>query len=526
MAMVGLVLVVAAGNVANLFLARGEARSREIAIRFALGASRWRVLRPLLVESLLLTFTAGGLGLVLARWTTWLAPVLLNVERLPDGVTPAPDLRIAVAVLALSMALGIGIWAASALRAVAGVTLTGIAAQVQSGLRRTFYWRRALVVTQAALSVVLLCGSAVLPRSLIRLMSVDPGFSVDQRYSFWLDPARSGFDPVRSSKILSQVFDALHTIPGVQGISIATQLPLSGRSDPGTFISTDGCTVREGESIGIRIAHASAGHFANLGMAVIAGREFSRDDMNGAKVAVINEAFARKCFGTNDPIGRLLPLEGDRAESRVIGVVKDIKPSPRAPAPLRSYTPYRFRDPGEGETGFAIRVGKGVRVTGEMVRQAVRRVEPSLAIDEFAPMAEQAARALSRDRMVAWVSASFAILAALLCAIGIFGLTSFSVARRTQEIGVRITLGATRASIQWMVMREVLLLSAVGCSIGIVAFFYGGRVLSTMLFDMTPIDPASLATGALILSGTALLAGLVPAYRAALVDPVRTLRQE
>jgi hypothetical protein len=256
---------------------------------------------------------------------------------LPDGLTPAPDLRIGVAVLALSLTVEFCIWAASALRAVGAVTLTGLAAQVQAGVRRTFYWRRALVVAQAALSVVLLCGSAVFSRSLIRLMSVDPGFSVDHRYSFWLNPARSGFDAVRSSAILSQVFDQLRGIAGVEGISIATQLPLSGRSDPGSFISSDGCSVQQGESIGVRIARASPGHFANLGMALVAGREFSHDDMNGAKVAVISKAFAQRCFGKTDPIGRRLALEGDRAESLVIGVLKDIKPSPRDPAPLRSY---------------------------------------------------------------------------------------------------------------------------------------------------------------------------------------------
>jgi predicted permease len=183
MAMVGLVLAIAVGNVANLFLARGEARSREIAIRFALGASRWRVLRAALVESLLLTCAAGALGLLLARWTTRFVPAVLSLERLPDGVTPAPDLRIAVAVMALSLAAGLCIWAASA-RALGRATLM----HVQHGFRRTLRWRRALVVAQTALSIVLLCGSAVLSRSLIRLMSVDPGFRVDDLYSFWLHP--------------------------------------------------------------------------------------------------------------------------------------------------------------------------------------------------------------------------------------------------------------------------------------------------------------------------------------------------
>jgi predicted lysophospholipase L1 biosynthesis ABC-type transport system permease subunit len=212
-------------------------------------------------------------------------------------------------------------------------------------------------------------------------------------------------------------------------------------------------------------------------------------------------------------------------EWRVVGVVKDIKPGPRVPAKLLLYRPYNFQDK-VTSAAFALRVEKGVRLTSEMARAAVRRVEGAVALQEFASMREQAAGALYRDRMLAWVSAGFALLAAVLCAIGIFGLTSFSVARRVQEIGVRITLGATRASIQWMVMREVSILAAIGCALGLTAFLFAGRVLSTMLFELTPGDPASLAAGAAVLGGTAFLAGFLPAWRATLVDPARTLRQE
>lgn len=525
MAMVGLVLAIAAGNVANLFLARGEARSREIAIRFALGASRWRVLRALLVESLLLTLTAGGVGLLLARWTTGLAPVLLNVERLPDGVTPAPDLRIGVAVMVLSLAAGLCIWAASAPRAVGRATLTGLAAHIQAGARRTMRWRRVLVVAQAALSIVLFCGSAVLSRSLIRLMSVDPGFSVDNLYSFWLNPGRAGYDAGRSNAILAQVFEVLGGVPGVKGVSIATDLPLSGRG-MGTGVNRDQRSGEDrGEPVDTDIGHVSPGHLANLGIAMMAGREFSRDDVRGAKVVVINEALAQRLFGKNDPIGRGVGIDGGLPEWRVVGIAKDVKSGPRTPAKLIMYQPYNFQDP-VSTAGFALRAEKGVHLTSEMVRTAVRRVETAVAVEEFAGMPEQAARALYRDRMLAWVSVSFAILAALLCAVGIFGLTSFSVAKRAQEIGIRMTLGATRASIQWLVMREVSVMAAIGCALGLAVFLFAGRVLSTMLFELTSSDPASLVAGAAVLGGTAFLAGFMPAYRATLVDPARTLRQE
>lgn len=526
MVMVALVLVIAAGNVANLFLARGEARSREIAIRFALGASRWRVLRALLVESQLLALAAGCLGLLLARWTTWLAPVVLNLERLPDGVTSAPDLRIGVAVIALSLAAGFCIWIASALRAVGRTTRTGLSAHIQSGVGQTLHWRRALVIVQAALSVVLLCGSALLSRSLVRLMSVDPGYSVDRLYSFWLKPGQAGYDPIRSSAIMMQVFDLLAGVPGVNGVSIATELPLSG-TGMATSVNTERISDQgPGEPIDTEIARAGAGHFANLGIALVAGREFARDDIHGAKVTVITEALAQRLFGKSDPIGRRLGIDGGPSEWQVVGILKDIQPGPRVPAKRILYKPYSFQEPSAAGAAFALRVERGVRLNAGMVRATVRRVETAIGLHEFGSMSEQAAQALYRDRMLAWLSLSFALLAALLCAVGIFGLTSFSVAKRMREIGVRIALGATRASIQWMVMKEVFLLAAVGCGLGLVVFLYGGRVLSIVLFELTPGDPASLAMGAVVLVGTAFMAGLLPAYRATLVDPAHTLRQE
>jgi predicted permease len=522
MAMVGMLLLIATGNVANLFLARGEARSREIAIRFALGASRWRVLRPLLVESLLLTLTAGSLGLLLSRWASALVPVILHIEKLPDGVSTVPDSRIGVAVMVLSLAVGFFIWAASLPRAMGRAALMAITAQSAGSARHTLSWRRALVVAQSALSIVLLCGSAVLSRSLIRLMSVDPGFSVDDRYSFWLDPGRAGYERTRSNAFLMQVLDRLGEMPGVKGVSIATALPLSAEGG-GSFVSSD---VNPDANVGTGIIHQSPEHFANLGITMMSGREFTRDDLAGEKVAVINEALAQQLFGKGDPIGRHVSDGGSEPEWRVVGVVKDIRPGARVPSTPALYLPYSFQDRESARVGFLVRTENDVRLSSEMVRGVVQRIEPGVAIEKFDSLAGQAARSLYSDRMMAWVSLGFAGLAAFLCAIGIFGLTSYGVTKRTQEIGVRIVLGATRTSIQWMVMREVSLMAAAGCVLGLTAFLLAGRVLSIVLFGLTPSDPSSLAIGVAGLGGTAFLAGFLPAYRATLVDPVLTLRQE
>jgi predicted permease len=474
------------------------------------------------VESLLLTLTAGTLGLLLSRWASALAPVILHIEKLPDGVSTAPDSRIGVAVIVLSLAVGFFIWAASLPRAMGRAALMANAAHGAGGARHTLSWRRVLVVAQSALSIVLLCGSAVLSRSLIRLMSVDPGFSVEDRYSFWLDPGRAGYDRARSSALLTQVLERLGEMPGVKGVSMATALPLSAEGGGGFVISDQDTET----NVGTGIIQQSAGHFANLGIAMVSGREFTRDDLAGEKVAVVNEILAQKLFGKNDPIGRRVSDGGGPPEWRVVGVVKDIKPGARVPSAAALYLPYHFQDGESARVGFLVRTEKDLRLGSEMARAMVNRIGPGVAIEKFDSLAGQAARSLYPDRMLAWVSLGFAGLAAFLCAIGIFGLTSYGVAKRTQEIGVRIVLGATRASIQWMVMREVSLMAAAGCALGLTAFLLAGRVLSTVIFGLTPSDPASLAIGVVALGGTAFLAGLLPAYRATIVDPASALRQE
>jgi predicted permease len=520
MAMVGMLLVIATGNVANLFLARGEARSREIAIRFALGASRWRVLRALLVESLLLTLTAGSLGLLVSRWATALVPVILHVEKLPDGVSTVPDSRIGLAVMVLSLVVGFCIWAASLPRAMGRAALLANTAQTTGSARHTLRWRRALVVAQTALSIVLLCASAVLSRSLIRLMHVDPGFSVEDRYSFWLDPRRAGYTGARSSSLVAQVLERLSEMPGVKGVSMATALPLSAEGGGG-FVSSD---ADVDANVGTSYTYQSPGHFANLGIAVMSGREFTRDDGSGPKVAVINEALARKLFGKSDPIGRRI---GDgQPQWPVVGVVRDIKPGARIPSTAALYLPYTAQDRESPRAGFLVRTENDVRLTSEMVRAMVHSIEPGVAIEKFGSLAGQAAQSLYPDRMMASVSLCFAGFAAFLCAIGIFGLTSYGVTKRAQEIGVRIVLGATRTSIQWLVLKEVSLMAAAGCVIGLAAFLLAGGVLSTVIFGLTPSDPASLTIGVAVLGGTAFLAGCLPAYRATIVDPASTLRQE
>ncbi|MFB3904618.1 MAG: ADOP family duplicated permease [Acidobacteriota bacterium] len=526
MAMVSLVLIVAAGNVGNLFLARGEARARETAIRFALGSTRWRVLRQSLLESLMLALGAGLFGLLLAHWTSSLAPVLLDVETLPEGVTSAPDHRAGAVTLGLALVAGLVIWAASAVHAVRRGSSCSLIQQVKiAGRRPGFHWRRVLVAAQIALSIVLLCASAVLSRSLIKLMRVDTGFPVENLYSFSLNPGQAGYGSSQSGAFLLSVLDRLSRIPGVASASITSQLPLSAGGSGG-FVIADATDAPHEVGADI-IAEVGAGYFRSLGMPVVAGREFTSDDGTGSlKVALLNESLARLLFDHSNPLGRRVGFQGGPPDMQVVGIVKDTRSNSRAAVRPSLFRPYNFKEPPNNQAAFVVRVARSGSLSSDAVRTVVRGIDPAVAVTEFTSMTERTSRLLYRDRMLASVSLCFAALAAILCGIGIFGLTSFSVAHRSQEIGLRIALGATRGSIQWLVMREVSWLAAAGCAGGLVAFITFNRVLSSVLFQLTPDDPASLVVGALVLGGTAFAAGFLPAWRAARLDPAFILRQE
>ncbi len=527
MAMVVLVLIVAAGNVANLFLARGEARSREIAIRFALGSTRWQVSRQYLVESLMLVSAAGLLAVLLARWTSSLAPVLMNIEKLPEGVSSAPEYRAALLTIGISLAAGVGIWAASAVQVVRRSSTSSLIEHVRiKGHPGGLHWRRILVAAQVSLSIVLLCASAVLSRSLIALMAVDPGFPVENLYSVTLDPGQAGYEKVQVGAYMARVLERLEQVPGVGEVSITTHLPLS-TGGSGSFVVGDESADSSREVPADIIAEVGPGYFANLRMPVVAGREFSREDGTGAmKVAILNESLARLIFGTTDPIGRRVGFPGTQPDMEVIGIVKDTKSGSRARIKPSLFRPYSFREPDRKDASFVLRVERPGNVTGEAVSAAVMSIDPSVAVGEFTSMTEQASRLLYRDRMLASLALCFAALAALLCGIGIFGLTSFSVARRAQEIGLRIAMGANRASIEWLVIKEVSLLAVLGCAAGLAVFMVSSKVLASALFQLPPNDPVSLVAAATVLAATAFAAGFLPASRAARLDPSCTLRQE
>jgi len=528
MAMVVLVLVVAAGNVTNLFLARGAARARETAIRFALGATRWRLLRERLVESLLLTLAAGCVGLLFATWAAGLVPAVLNLESLPTGITATPDRRAGLFILAMSLATGLCMWAASALRITRQSALPALveSGALLTGQPRSSPWRRGLLVIQVALSLVLLCSSVLLSRSLINLMAVDPGFPVDNLLSFSVDPSGAAYDGPRANAYFEQVLSQLGEVAGVRSVSMTDCLPLSGGCG-GTWLIGDLTVQDSAQGMLVDEAGVGPGYFGTLGMPLVAGRDFTSQDIAGApKVAVLNESLARALFGARDPLGRLVGYQDMQPDMQVVGIVKDIKTRTlRSPVTPSLFLP-RLQQSGAYSTTVVLRTAANSRITNETVQAVLKRINPSIPVVEFGSVAEQIARTLYRDRMLAFLSLCFAGFAGLLCTVGIFGLISFSVTRRAKEIGVRMVLGASRSSIYWLVMRELAALTGVGCGIGLAAFLASSRVLRTFLFELTPTDLPSLFLATAALGCAAFVAGLLPAYRAAHLALADTLRHE
>jgi predicted permease len=523
MAMVTLVLVVAVGNVANLLLARRAARARETAIRYALGSSRRRILRELLGESLLLSAGAAFLGYFLASWTLHVVPALY--DHWPAGASAEPSPRSHLFAIGLAFVIGVGVWGASAVRATKRSLLPGLVENAAvGGTQRATHWRRGMVALQIAFSLILLCSSFVLCRSLVNLMSVDPGYSIDNIYGFSIDYGQSEYKGKREGMLVSRIAEHVRAIPVVRMVSMTYTLPLSG----GANIRHVNDRPIPMDNKGTRAIIMAVGpdYFRALGIPLIAGREFTQQDLEAGRVAMVNEPLARILCRETNPIGRRFWVGLGRADLEIVGVVKEIKGiSLRDQELPYLYLPVSEEPTMLGRISFIFRT-TGPDITLNAVRIAVKQVDPSVQVVEFGSMAERVSQSIYRDRALTMFSLCFAGLASILCAIGVFGLTSYSIAGRTKEIGLRIALGANPGSIYRLVMKEIVWLSFIGCSVGLAGFITIKRIFTSLLFQLTPTDTASLVGAILVLGLTAFLAGFIPSRRAAKLDPSLSLRWE
>ena len=530
MAMVGLVLLIACANVANLLLARGASRQKEVAIRLALGAGRTAIVRQRLVESLLLSVAGGALGVPVA----WAATGLL-VKALPsDGAAvralhSTPDGRVIAFALAISVVTAVLFGLAPALQSTKPTltsTLKDESGSVAGGGGQARL-RKGLVIAQVALSILLLAGAALFTRSLFNLKNLNPGFETDRLLSFSVNPVLSGYSQAQALRLFDRVQKQVAAVPGVSSAVASVIAPMSGNEWSST-VRVEGYTAKEGEDMNPDVNSVSPAYFSTMGQPLLMGREFTDRDVAGApKVAIINETMAKYYFPGESPLGRHMGWRRDKAiDIEIVGVVKDAKNTTlREKIPRFVYSPY-MQENDLTEMTYYVRARGDAAALAASVRAAVRQVDSNLPIFNVKTMDQQMDESLFIERMVAALSVTFGALATLLAAIGLYGVMSYSVARRTREIGVRMALGAERSSVLWLVLREVSLLVCAGIFVGIPVSLALGRFVQSQLFELSAMDPVAVGVATVLLAAVALVAGYLPARRATRVDPILALRYE
>ena len=525
----GIVLLIACANIANLLLARGATRSMEMSVRLALGASRGQLLTQLLTESMVLSLMGAAASLLVARWTLAGIAALLP----PDAANMfhfglQPSVLVFAAVLAIGTGLLFGLF--PALHSTRPNLMTAIrnnAGQI-SGARAASRFRATLVTVQIALSMTLLISAGLFVKSLINVSNVDMGLHVDNVVTFGISPELSGYDSTRSAVLFEQVENELSAIPGVTAVT-SSLVPLLAGNNWATDVKVQGFKTGPDVDANAQYNEVSAGYFSTLGMTIISGREFTRRDSKDApKVAVINEAFAKKFHLGNDAIGKFMSRKGnDTLSIQIVGVVKNAKYSEvKQIVPALFTIPWR-QDGRVGSISFYVRTSQATSSSLLLtIPRVVKRLDPTIPIEQLKTMPQQIKENVFLDRMISILSAAFAALATLLAGIGLYGVLAYTVAQRTREIGVRMALGADARRVSGMVIKQVTGMVIVGGLIGIVAALGLGRAAKSLLFGIEGNDPLVFALSVVVLASVAFAAGYVPARRASRVDPMQALRYE
>ena len=530
MGMVAFVLLIACANLAGLLVARGASRQKEVAVRLSLGATRRRVICQLLVEGLLLAVTGGTLGLLVANWVGNILLTMQPFEGITRQFTARPDLRILGFTMVLSLLTGLFFSLVPALQAtrLELASLLKDEAGTASGTGHQVWFRKALIVGEVALSLVLLVGTGLFARSLYNLQHVDPGLKTDHLISFSIDPSQDGYSQVRMRSLFQSLQEKLSMLPGVRAVSMA-QFPALTGSEPRMTIKVEGYRSREDEGMSPVLNFVGPRYFSTMGIPLVAGREFtSRDGPSAPKVVIINEKMARYFFGGENPIGRHIGPAGvkDPIDIEIVGVVKDSKTiTVRDDVAQCMYFPYQ-QDETLSIMTFYARTVQPPEEMANSLQQVVRESDPSLPVFELKSVKLQVGESLFIDRIIATLSASFGLFATLLVAVGLYGITAYSVARRTRELGIRVALGATRSDVLRLVMREVVLMTALGVAIGLPAALALCQVIRSVLFGLTSYDPLALIFATVLLVFVTFLSGLLPAHWATRIDPMVALRYE
>jgi putative ABC transport system permease protein len=523
----GIVLLIACANIANLQLARGAGRAMEMGVRLALGASRRQVMTQLLTESVLLAFLGALAGLFVATWTLTSIAALAPPE---VGGTLRFGLDPAVLVFAAALALATGIvfgmfpaWHSTRTELVTAIRAN--AGQI-SGARGAARFRSSLVTVQIALATTLLIAAGLFLKSLVNVTRVDLGVHVDDVVTFSIAPERSGYDSTRALLLYGRVEDEVGAVPGVSGVT-SSMVPLLAGGDWRTDVDVQGFPSGPDVDNNARYNEVGAGYFATLGVPLRAGREFTPADHRRApQVAVVNQAFVKKFNLGEHAVGKFMSTRGpDSLHIQIVGVIPDVKYSGvKETVSATFFTPWR-QDTHVGQMNFYVRSHQ----PGALLRAlpaALKQLEPGLPLEGLKTMPQRVRENVSVDRMISVLSASFALLATLLAAVGLYGVLAYAVAQRTREIGVRMALGADTGRVRTMVLRQMSGMMLVGGGIGLLGALGLGRAAQSLLFGLQGHDPVVFALAVILLTLVALGAGYVPARRASRVDPVQALRYE
>jgi predicted permease len=527
MVIVALVLLIACANVGNLLLSRAATRQAEISLRQALGASRARLVRQLLTESLLLALIGGIAGVLLAQWG-----VSLLVARVAAS-TPLdikPDLSVLLFSVGVSLASGILFGIAPAIRATKTDLTSALKERSTQGRRGRFNLGSVLVVTQVAVSLILLVGAGLFARSLVKLQQEDLGFNRDNVLLVSIDSRLAGYKPAELSALYRQLYDRLSALPNVRSVTMASYSPMSGSGSSSSLL-VRGYTARKGEDTDVARYQVAPRYAETLGIPLLLGREIGiQDTVTSTKVAVVNKTFTDYYYPGQNPLGRRITFDedSDKNDLEIVGVIGDVKYDNARERPERTVYQPIFQVQGQQTYNNTLELrtaGDPLGLAPE-VRAAITQVDDKLPIINLTSLRLQTDDSVRQERLLAQLVSFFGVLGLVLSCVGLYGIMAQAVVRRTNEIGIRMALGAERRDIIWMVLKESLMLVGAGLVIGVPAALGAARMISNQLFGLNPSDPGSLVTAVVLLTLVAALAGYLPARRASRVNPLIALRYE
>lgn len=529
MAMVGTLLLIACGNVANLLVARAATRQKEIAIRLSLGATKMAIIRLVLIESLLLSVVGGALGLLVAAWSGSLLLRVLPFETFSQVISTALDGRVLLFTFGLSVATAVIFGLTPALQIAKPdvvATLKNESRSVAGGGQIVL--RKGMVAAQISLSLLLLIGAGLFARSLYNLMVSSPGMQTENILGFSMDASLSGYSDQKVRQLYGDLQRDLAAVPGSVSVS-AAENPLLADDESMNTTQAEGFVPKEDENLNPYTNGVLPDFFSTVGIPLTAGRDFTdRDTFGAPKVAIVNQSFVNFYFHGRNALGRHIGFGAKDAklDMEIVGVVKDAKSKDLKEEPKREVYISALQDEHPSNLTFYVRTAGDANRMARLARRVVRQRDASLPIYDVKTIATQIRETHYADRLITMLSIAFGLLATLLAAIGLYGVMAFTVARRTRELGIRMALGAQRAQVLRMVMKEVLLLAAIGMGVALPIAVGLGRLIQSQLFELKAADPGVLIGATALLAAVAMIAGYIPAFRATRIDPMNALRWE